>query len=99
MSIEWIQAVDEKRQPLGIKSREEIHRLGYWHETFHCWFVKKVHNEWMIYFQLRSKEKADYPLLLDITAAGHLLAGETINDGIREIDEELGLAVQLQDFN
>ena len=68
--------------------REEIHRLGYWHETFHCWFVKKVHNEWMIYFQLRSKEKADYPLLLDITAAGHLLAGETINDGIREIDEE-----------
>ncbi|MCK9906177.1 hypothetical protein MXD63_40080, partial [Frankia sp. Cpl3] len=32
--------------------------------------------------------------MLDITCAGHLLAGEEVADGIRELAEELGLSVR-----
>ena len=66
---------------------------GLWHETFHCWFVSKIGDSNYIYLQIRSDSKKDYPNLLDITAAGHLLANETVRDGTREIQEELGIQV------
>lgn len=46
----------------------------------------------------RAKVKKDYPNLLDITSAGHLLANETVRDGIREVEEELGVPVKYEDL-
>ncbi|WNQ12825.1 NUDIX domain-containing protein [Paenibacillus aurantius] len=40
--------------------------------------------------QRRHPGKDTYPGLFDITAAGHLEAGENVSDGIRELKEELG---------
>ncbi|PJO44043.1 NUDIX hydrolase, partial [Lysinibacillus xylanilyticus] len=54
-------------------------------------------NEDYIYFQIRSSQKKDYPGLLDITAAGHLLAVETVESGIREVKEELGLNIDVHE--
>src|SRR5690625_3509946 len=69
---EMLNIFDDHKQPIGVATREEVHRMGYWHETFHCWFITLEGNQEYIDFQLRSPQKQDYPNLLDITAAGHL---------------------------
>lgn len=76
---------------IGTATREEVHRRGYWHQTFHCWLWKRENDTQYLLFQLRSAHKRDFPNLLDITAAGHLLAGETPLDGLREVQEEIGI--------
>lgn len=97
MESERLRIFDGGHQELGTASREDVHKHGYWHETFHCWLLKREENTDYIYFQIRSRTKKDFPNLLDITAAGHLLADETAQDGIREVNEELGLNVTIED--
>lgn len=96
MESERIRVFDADRNPIGIASREEVHRIGYWHEVFHCWIISDEAGVSYIYLQLRSEKKKDYPGLFDITAAGHLLANETIRDGVREIKEEIGISLTKQ---
>lgn len=90
MELELLKIFGDDRNQIGVASRKDVHRLGYWHEAFHCWFVSNEKGIDYIYLQLRSNSKKDYPNLLDITAAGHLLANETVRDGVREIKEEIG---------
>ncbi|WP_259455614.1 NUDIX domain-containing protein [Bacillus sp. PK3_68] len=98
METEMIRVVDEKRKEIGIASRDDVHKKGHWHETFHCWVISKKENSYTIHLQVRSEIKKDFPGLLDITAAGHLLAHETVQDGVREVQEELGLDVSFNDL-
>lgn len=95
---ELLKIFDENRNQIGVASRSEVHRLGYWHEAFHCWLISDEQGVDYIYLQLRSKNKKDYPNLFDITAAGHLLADETVEDGVREIKEEIGITVAFEDL-
>lgn len=90
---EYIRVFNEKHEWLRIVSRDEAHAQGLWHETFHCWLYDEAH----LYFQLRSPLKKDYPNLFDITAAGHLLATETPEDGLREVAEEIGIMYTIKD--
>ncbi len=98
MKEELINTFNQHRNQIGVSSRDEVHRNGYWHETFQCWFIQIENQIDYIYFQIRSHEKKDYPSLLDITVAGHILADETIEDGVREIEEELGIVVSIDDL-
>lgn len=98
METEQLKIFDANRNEIGVASREDIHRLGYWHETFHCWFISKEKGNDYLYLQLRSNTKKDYPNLLDITAAGHLLANETVEEGVREIKEEVGIDLSFQEL-
>lgn len=98
MEQELLKVFDNKHNPIGVETREEIHKLGLWHETFQCWFIGKHNGKQYIYLQLRSDLKKDYPGLLDITAAGHLLENETVFDGIREVKEELGIDVLFEEL-
>lgn len=98
MHNEILTIFDEAGNRTGTAPREEVHRLGHWHETFHCWFISNDQEISYIYLQLRSEQKQDYAGLLDITAAGHLLAHETVEDGIREVQEELGLELTFDEL-
>jgi isopentenyldiphosphate isomerase len=98
MEKEKIAICDQNGKPLDIETRQEVHKQGSWHETFHCWFTSKAAGKDRIHLQLRSSEKKDFPSLFDITAAGHILADETIRDGVREIEEELGIAVSFEEL-
>lgn len=98
MDEEMITACEEDGTPIGIATREEIHKKGLWHETFHCWIVEIEEGTPYIHLQLRSPDKKDFPDLLDISAAGHILAHESIMDGVREIEEELGIEVKFEEL-
>ena len=89
--VEYVKTFDENYTYVKDESRDYVHQEGLWHETFQCWLL----DEQFVYIQKRSAGKKDFPGLFDITAAGHILATETVEDGIREVEEELGLAVVL----
>ena len=89
--MERLKVFDENYIYLRDESRDNVHRDGLWHETFHCWLL----DEKFVYIQKRSNVKKDFPGLYDITAAGHILSTETVADGIREVKEELGIDVDL----
>ncbi|TYS70380.1 NUDIX domain-containing protein [Sutcliffiella horikoshii] len=97
--MEQLKIFNKDRKYLGIASREEVHLKGLWHETFHCWIKALIDGKEYLYFQLRSKDKKDYPGLLDITAAGHLLSHENVDDGIREVEEEIGIKVSMDELS
>ena len=90
MADELIDIYDENMNHLGTAMKSQAHREGLWHKAFHCWIISG--NK--VWLQLRGKNKNLYPELLDISAAGHLGAGEEAKQaGIREIREEIGLEV------
>lgn len=93
MIEERLDIYDEDGVHLGSAARSEVHRLGLWHQTFHCWIYRKSGEQIDLLFQKRHPQKDTCPDLLDITSAGHLLAGEGPEDGVRELEEELGLSV------
>lgn len=98
MDTELIVACDEDGTARRVVTREEIHKQGLWHETFHCWIVEVAEGTPSIHLQLRSPDKKDFPNLLDISAAGHILAHERIEDGVREVKEELGIDVKFDEL-
>lgn len=89
MTEELIDIYDENMNPIGTASRSQAHSEGLWHMSFHCWIARN--NK--VLFQLRSKMKTENPNKLAVSAAGHLSSGEKPKDGIREIEEELGIKV------
>ncbi len=96
MHEEVLDIYDESGRHIGVAKRSEVHRLGHWHQTFHCWIYRVREGKIQVLFQRRHPEKDTFPNLLDITSAGHLAASEVPEDGVRELKEELGLAVAFE---
>lgn len=94
MGDELIDVLNDRMEVVGQAPRSEAHAKGLWHRAFHCWIVSRdLSGESFVLFQLRSKDKDLVPNSLDISAAGHLRAGESPEDGLRELEEELGVTV------
>lgn len=76
--------------------KSEIHTKGYFHNTAHVWYYN-ANSE--ILLAQRSASKTIYPLLWDISVAGHVDSGETIEEAaIRETQEEIGFRISLNDL-
>lgn len=96
---EYFDIYDENQVHIGVKERSAVHRDGDWHKVFHCWVVYRGDDgvDYLV-MQKRSDDKDTFPDLLDVSAAGHYQAGETIKDGIREVQEELGITVNFDEL-
>lgn len=68
-----------------------------WIATFNLWIIQNKPFPAIIY-QVRSPKSSWAPNKLDVTAGGHYSAGEEINDGLREVKEELGKNYQASDL-
>lgn len=94
--MEYFDVFDDEFKPIGTASRIDTHTLGLWHHTFQCWIYRIVNDEKYWIVQRRHPNKEAFPNKLDKSSAGHLMAGETVSDGVREIEEELGLIVPFE---
>lgn len=78
-----------------IATREECHKKGLWHRAVYGFIFNKNGD---VLLQKRSANKKLWPNLWDLTAGGHVLAGEFGETAlIREIKEELGIEVEKND--
>jgi isopentenyl-diphosphate delta-isomerase type 1 len=94
---EFLDVLDDEGNPLSfVKTRDLVHHDGDWHRTVHVWIINPHHE---LILQKRSHEKESYPNLWDVSCAGHIAAGQTsIAAAIREVREELGMAIQKKDL-
>ncbi|MEM9653962.1 MAG: NUDIX domain-containing protein [Actinomycetota bacterium] len=86
---EQIDIVSATGAHLRTADRHEVHHGGHWHDVFHC-VVVRPDPPARVLLQRRHRAKKAFPGLLDLSATGHLAAGETPDDGVRELNEELG---------
>lgn len=94
--MEYIDTYDSDHNFIGSFDREYVHKEGLWHNTFQCWIVRRTRDGEMLLFQKRHPSKDTYPNFYDTSSAGHLLSGESIKDGVRELEEELGIEVSFE---
>ena len=90
---EYIDILNENGELTGeIRTKREVHELGLWHRAVHIWILNPKGE---LLLQQRAEQKENYGGYWDISAAGHVSAGETsIESALREIEEELGVKIR-----
>ena len=88
---EYFDVISEKGEYTNkMASREDCHKFGLWHRAVAVFILSKDNSK--ILLQKRSANKKLRPNLWDISAGGHVLAGEFGYDAVvRETKEELGI--------
>jgi len=85
---EIIDIFDEDMKHVGTMEKVRAHNENRWHKSVHIWITDGKN----VLVQLRAAGKREFPNLWDISAAGHLPAGEDPLQGAkREFEEELGI--------
>lgn len=86
--------------PLGkSKPRSAVHMDGDWHRAIHVWVYGIRNGSAFLLFQQRAFDKDSMPGKLCATVGGHLSAGETVEDAVREVEEEIGIVGDLDSMN
>lgn len=95
---ELIDVLDNEGSKTGETVLKSVaHHKGIFHETVHVWFYT---SNGKILLQQRGKEKSIFPLLWDVSVAGHIGAGELVETAaIREVKEEIGLSISSNELH
>jgi 8-oxo-dGTP pyrophosphatase MutT (NUDIX family) len=90
--MEMVDVLDVNRfSPTGtVVNREVAVEKGYWTGSFNLWIVQVINDEQYVLYQRRAAGSTWAPSYLDVAVGGHYEAGETLLDGLREAEEELG---------
>ena len=94
---EIFDVLNEKGEYTGkTESREKCHKEGLWHKAVSLFIINSKEQ---VLLQRRSANKRMWPNMWDITAGGHVLAGEFgFQAIIRETKEELGVDLNKNDI-
>jgi isopentenyldiphosphate isomerase len=96
---ELFDVLDERGNPTGVaKPRRLVHRDGDWHRGLHIWVGGVRDGMSFVLFQRRSLTKDTWPGALDVAIGGHVRAGETLEETVREAEEEIGLVLTVADL-
>ena len=95
---EMIDVLDENGTKTGeVLSRKEVHKQGLWHKIIAIAIIDENNR---ILMQQRSFTKDTNPGQWDISAAGHVSAGQTpLEAAVREINEEVGIEIEEKDLD
>lgn len=95
--MEYFDVLNECGEFTGkVETRDNCHKQGLWHRANYGFIFNKNGD---VLSQKRSKTKKLWPDLWDITAGGHVLAGEFGYEAlIREVKEELGIDIEQKDL-
>lgn len=87
---EFFDILDEKGNYIGkIETRDKCHKEGLYHKAVVVFIINSKNQ---VLLQKRSSNKRLWPNMWDVTAGGHVLAGEFgFQAIIREANEELGI--------
>lgn len=93
-----IDIFNDKYESLGVADKKLAHMVGLWHRVFTCLLYDPKKN--IAFLQLKTPGRYDFerPDYVDISVGGHYRAGELIEEGARECQEELGLNVSYSDL-
>lgn len=76
--------------------RDKCHKEGLWHKAV---VVFIINSKGQVLLQKRSASKKMWPNMWDVTAGGHVLAGEFgFQATLRECKEELGIELKKEDI-
>jgi isopentenyldiphosphate isomerase len=79
-----------------IRLKDEAHIEGLFHPTVHVWMYTKKSE---ILLQQRASHKETFPSYWDVSVAGHVMAGEQIEDAaLREVKEEIGIDILVSEL-
>ena len=94
---EIFDVLNDKGEYTGrTETREKCHEEGLWHKAVTLFIINSKNQ---VLLQKRSASKKMWPNMWDITAGGHVLAGEFgFQAIIREAKEELGINLNKNDI-
>ncbi|MEM7486296.1 MAG: NUDIX domain-containing protein [Bacteroidota bacterium] len=89
---ELVDILDENGKFTGQSClKSEAHQKGLFHPTVHVWCYA---TNGSVLLQRRGSSKKNFPLKWDISVAGHVGAGESIESAAtREVHEEIGVTI------
>ena len=96
--MEMLDVFDVNGNLLGVESRQFCHseNPGVYHKAVWIWLKN---SKGQVLVQQRSRLKKHGPLKWDMSAGGHVDAGESqLSTCVREVKEELGIEVAESDF-
>ncbi|MCK4319408.1 NUDIX domain-containing protein [Candidatus Micrarchaeota archaeon] len=96
---EFFEILDKDGKKTGeLKLRDLIHKEGDLHGAFHLHIYTISRKGTYLLLQKRKHDKDICPNKLDTVVGGHYAVGEGIKDGVREVEEEIGLVVPFNKF-
>lgn len=96
---EKVDIFNDRYEPVGTADKKEAHRqVGQWHRSFICLLVNPEKKTVLLQSKIKNLYDFDRPDYVDFTVGGHYQAGESIEDGPRELKEEVGVNANFEDL-